>query len=310
MRSPRLWVLLGIGVVLLSLVALAVLAVTGQGRGQGFISSPVGGRIAVIPLSGGIQDGSDAFSLSGGITPAHVRRQLQRAERDPRVKAVVLRVNSPGGTVAASQEIADMVKAFPKPLVVSMGDMAASGGYYISAHADRIVAQPGTLTGSIGVIWTFLDPSGLMEKVGVKLDTVTSGKNKDMFLPGRLTPERREIVQQMSDLMYEQFVQAVASGRKLAEEKVRPLATGQVYTGEQALELGLVDELGGQQQAVEAAAKLAAITSYTVVTYEPSFLDLFSQTGVKVADLLQVRLLGAEMALLQQVLTPMIVPRY
>jgi protease-4 len=126
-----------------------------------------------------------------------------------------------------------------------MGDTTASGGYYIASLADRIIAQPGKLTGCIGVIWTTFDYAGLLDKVGIELDTVTAGKHKDMFLPGRMAPERREIVQDLVDDSYGQFIEAVVDGRGLSHTTVRALATGQVYTGAQALELRLVDELGG-----------------------------------------------------------------
>jgi protease-4 len=186
-------------------------------------------------------------------------------------------MNTGGGTVAASQEIARMVDDFDsdKPIVVSMGDTTASGGYYIASQADRIVAQPGTLTGSIGVIWTTFDYAGLLDKVGIELDTVTAGKHKDMFLPGRMTPERRLIVQNLVDDSYEQFVAAVVNGRGLTDAAVRSLATGQLYTGEDALRLRLVDELGGLEKAIKEAERLAGVTNAQIIEPTPSIWDAF-----------------------------------
>jgi len=221
------------------------------------------GKIALIPLSGTIADTSQQGLLTvSGITPKLVRDYLKRAESDGGVKAVVLRINSPGGSAAASQEIASEIRRFRaetgKPVVISMGDIAASGGYYISAYADTIVANPGTLTGSIGVISQFIYIEGLLDKLGLELETVKAGKHKDMGM-WPLTEEQRQIMQDITDDLYEQFVAAVAEGRGLPRAQVRELATGQIYTGGQALNLGLVDELGGLDTAIEVAATLASI---------------------------------------------------
>lgn len=312
MRFSRIWVLIGSAVVVLSLGVLAVLAVIAGGTQAGAAGFGGGNRIAIIHLSGSIQDTGSANLLTGtaAITPRRVRSELERAQRDGSIRAVVLRINSPGGTVAASQEIASIVRRFEKPIVVSMGDQATSGGYYISAYADRIVAQPGTLTGSIGVIWAVFDVSGLLDKLGVEIDAVTSGEHKDMLLPGRLTDERRAIVQRMSDQMYQQFIEAVAEGRDLDKGDVRELATGEVYTGQQALELGLVDKLGGRQTALEEAAEQAGISEYTTVVQAPSLFEVLFQQGIKTTAAVRATLLGKEWAMLRQILTPLSVPRY
>jgi protease-4 len=200
------------------------------------------------------------------------------AERDSDVKAVVLRINSPGGSAAASQEIASSIRRFKedtgKPVVVSMGDMAASGGYYISAYADSIIANPSTLTGSIGVISQFIYIEGLLDKLGLELETIKSGKHKDMGI-WPLTQEQREIMQDITDDLYNQFISTVAEGRGLAVERVTELATGQLYTGAQALDLGLIDELGGLDTAIDIAASLAGITLPEVEEYSApaSFLE-------------------------------------
>ena len=147
-----------------------------------------------------------------------------------------------------------------------MGDVAASGGYYISAYADKIVANPSTLTGSIGVISQFIYIEGLLEKLGLELETIKTGKHKDMGI-WPLTEEQRQIMQDITDELYEQFVAAVAEGRGLPVAEVRELATGQLYTGTQALNLGLVDELGGLDTAIDLAASLAGITIPEIEEY-------------------------------------------
>lgn len=234
-----------------------------------------GDKVALIPLNGVIADAGQAgLMLSAGISPGLVRGYLSRAENDARVKAVVLRINSPGGSAGASQEIADEIRHFRektgKPVVVSMGDIAASGGYYISLYADRIVANPATLTGSIGVISQFIYIDGLLEKLGLEMETFKAGKHKDMGIRP-LTDEQRRIVQQTTDQIYNQFVAAVAEGRGLPRQRVLEIATGQVYTGSTALEIGLVDELGGLNRALELAADLVGVAELEIEEYsQPS----------------------------------------
>jgi protease-4 len=254
---------------------------------------PAGDKIAVIPLSGTIaaEGGSPLFGPT--INPSLVREQLSRAKKDIAVKAIVLRVESPGGAVAPCQEILKEIEKVKqtKPVVVSMGSMAASGGYYISCEADKIVALSGTLTGSIGVISQIPNVEGLYEKLGIKMQTFKGGKYKDMYSGMReLTPEEKEIMQQLTDEYYEQFVEVVAEGRGLSKEKVRSLATGQLYTGAEAKELGLVDELGGLDTAIDLAAERAGVTAPEVEYYQPSKPSLRTLLGL--ADVIQMRLLG------------------
>jgi len=237
------------------------------------------GKVAVIRLSGILADaGQQGLLVSGGISPKLVSDYLREAESDGGVKAIVLRINSPGGSAGASQEIASEIRRFRettgKPVVISMGDIAASGGYYISTYADKIVANPSTLTGSIGVITDFIYIEGLLEKLGLELDIVKSGRHKDMGI-WPLTDEQRKIMQDITDDLYEQFVAAVAQGRDLPAAEVRGLATGQLYTGNQALSLGLIDELGGLDKAVEIAASLAGISLPEIEEYSPpaSFVE-------------------------------------
>lgn len=271
----------------IGVVALAVLiaAIAARFALPPSTSTPPGQDVALISLSGQVVDAAPAFS-AGVITPALVRQRLEAAATNPQIGAVVLRVNSPGGGPAASQEILDVIADHPDPVVVSMGDQAVSGGYYLALGGDRIVAQPSTLTGSIGVIMTMIDPTELLDDLGVELETVTSGEHKDMFLPGRLNEERREILQRQSDLVYDEFVGAVAEQRELAEDEVRELATGQTYTGVQALEAGLVDELGGRDTAVEAAAELGDLDRPDVVELQPGIFEQLAAPAGQALDAL------------------------
>ncbi len=256
-------------------------------------------RIVVINLTGAIQESMGGAFYGGAITPRLVHSQLQRAAGDQTIKGVVLRVDSPGGSIAASQHIAAMVREFEKPIVVSMADMAASGGYYISAPAQGIVAHPGTMTGSIGVISTLINPDGLYELIGLEVEVFKSGEHKDMF-SRTLTEEERVIMQDISDEAYEQFVRDVAEGRGMDIEVVRRLATGQIYLGSQAYDLGLVDRLGGVDEAIAYLAELNDLER--PVRYElpqPSLFTQFFQYGYSVLALLEKALTGPELMMLQ-----------
>jgi protease-4 len=222
-----------------------------------------------------------------------VRDYLTRAEKDTAVKAIVLRIESPGGEIAPSQEILWEIEEVKeaKPVVVSMGGTAASGGYYISTKADKIVALPTTMTGSIGVISQVMNVEGLLEKLGIQIETFKGGKYKDMYSGFReMTPEEEEIMQGMIDEYYEQFIDVVAEGRGLSKDEVRDLATGQIYTGTEAKELGLVDALGGLDTATELAMELAGIEVARVEYYQPPRVTLWSLLGF--ADAIRVRLSG------------------
>ena len=275
-------------------------------------------KVAVISLSGPVQSTESSGLLFGGtvISPKLVRSQLERAKNDVAVKAIVLQVESPGGSVAACQEILNEIEQVEKPIVVTFGDMAASGGYYISAKADKIVALPGTLTGSIGVISEIPNLKGLFEKLGIEMEVFTAGKYKDMYAGVReLTPEEKVIMQEMTDQLYDQFIRVVAEGRNLSEDKVRELATGQLYTGVQAKELGLIDELGGLNTAIDLAASLAGIKEPEVEYYKretPSLLSTFFEMGLqRLNNVIQVQTLGAEgIILLKTLSNPYPQPEY
>ncbi|HMK61871.1 MAG TPA: signal peptide peptidase SppA [Dissulfurispiraceae bacterium] len=182
--------------------------------------------------------------------------------KDASVKAIVLRVDSPGGGVVPSQEIYDEIRKAKesKKVVVSMGSVAASGGYYISVPADRIIANQGTITGSIGVIMVVPNLKGLLDKVGIKTEVVKSGKNKDLASVFRgIGESEREIIQGVMDDVHEQFISAVAEGRKMPIDKARKISDGRIFSGRQAVAIGLVDETGDLDDAVKVAAKLGGI---------------------------------------------------
>jgi protease-4 len=226
--------------------------------------SPRGEGVAIVKLYGPIQTEPEASFLGieeGGADS--VVRKIHSYRKNDSVKAIVLRVNSPGGTVAPSQEILAEIKKAKKDgkkVVVSMADLAASGGYYVSCHADSIFADPGTLTGSIGVYMGSLNLTKLAEKIGVGVEVIKSGPYKDIMSPWRdMTDEERALVQAAVTDVYDQFVDEVSSGRGMDAAAVRALADGRLFTGRQAKEAGLVDEMGGLREAIERAAKLAGI---------------------------------------------------
>ncbi len=210
----------------------------------------IGEKVALVRIEGPILQSKD------------VVEELRDYLKDSSIKALVVRVDSPGGGVVPSQEIyAEMKKAAAKKkVVVSMGSVAASGGYYISAPATKIVANPGTLTGSIGVIMELPNLKGLMEKMGVKTEVVKSGRHKDIASVFRgIGPEERQILQGVMDDVHDQFISAVAESRNMSVEQARRLADGRVFTGRQAKRLKLVDELGDLQDAIRLAGALAGI---------------------------------------------------
>ncbi|MGV8083209.1 MAG: signal peptide peptidase SppA [Coriobacteriia bacterium] len=269
-RKRRVWGWIVAGVVLL------IVLVVGCGMlGTIFSSSSddfTGDTIAVIPFSGTIA-GTSSGSLSGGeITPQSFLALLRQAEDDPAVRAIVLRVDSPGGTVAASEEIAQYVKEAEKPIVVSVGDIDASGAYMVSSQADKIIAVAGSTVGSIGVILETYDISGLLDKVGVEFKVITAGEYKDAGSPYRsLTATEVAMLQGEVDEVYNQFVDIVAEGRGMDREEVLKLATGWAWSGQEAQKLGLVDEIGTYQDALDAAAELGGIEGeYNVEVYGES----------------------------------------
>lgn len=230
-------------------------------------------KILLVDVSGMIssEDKESFYTYPSMI--ATIKEELTRASRDESVKALVLRINTPGGTVTASDIIHHELKLFKAsrkvPVIASIMDVGASGGYYIASAADRILAHPSTVTGSIGVIMLTVNAHGLLEKVGVEATAITSGPRKDMGSPFRvMTPEERGIFQALIDSFYQRFLSVVQDGRpNLQMDQIKKLADGRIYTGDQAKAAGLVDDIGYLEDAIEAAKKKAGLTEAKVVTY-------------------------------------------
>ncbi len=227
-------------------------------------------KVAVIYVQGIMITGNIPGGL-GYATSEEISRSIQDAADDKNVKAIVLRINSPGGTPAAAQEIVTEIKKAQehKPVVVSMGDVAASAAYYISAPADHIIANPDTMTGSIGVIWVFENSSGYFDEEGVEFYVAKSGDFKDMGANWRgLTDDEKQYSEELVLEVFERFVDEIASGRGLSRSEVKDMADGRIYTGSRAMELGLVDETGNLYDAIDVAAELGGIKGKPTVTYK------------------------------------------
>jgi protease-4 len=233
-------------------------------------------KILLVDLSGLLAEEGASFSLTAPPPRvpllARVREELKKAEKDDRVKALILRINSPGGTITASDVLYREITAFKArrkvPVIAAIMDVGASGGYYAALAADTIVAHPTTVTGSIGVVMLTVNAQGLLEKIGVAPVTIKSGVQKDAGSPFRaLTDEERRVFQAVIDEMHGRFVKLIVESRKLPEERVRALADGRIYTAEQARALGLVDRVGYMDEVVEAAKQAARLDEARVVVY-------------------------------------------
>lgn len=246
--------------------------------------------ITILQKDAGLKDRIGLIKVEGPIwSSKETIEELRTYREDRSIKGIVIRVDSPGGAVAPSQEIYEEIKKTvkEKPVVVSMGAVAASGGYYISAPASKIIANPGTLTGSIGVIMEIPNFKGLMDKIGIKTEVIKSGKYKDMASVFRdMDPEQRRILQSVLDEVHEQFINAVAEGRRLSIEEVRRIADGRIFTGSQAMKLKLVDQLGNLQDAIEVAASLAGIKGKPEVVTKKEGLTLRSLLDGNIGNLL------------------------
>jgi protease IV len=235
------------------------------------------GKVALIDVEGIIMDShKPQFLGEGGHPVSLLTEKLDKAAADTSVKAVILRINSPGGSVTASDLMYNEVRYFKtktggkRPVVAVLMDVAASGGYYLACSADEIVAHPTTVTGSIGVIMQMVNFNETMNKIGVSADAITSGKMKDAGSPFRkMKPEERELFQKMVDQFYDRFVDVVATGRpKLTKDKIREVADGRVYSAAQALELGFVDRIDDLRGTVGALKKQLGLARVQVVTYD------------------------------------------
>jgi protease-4 len=276
-----------LGLIGLAVLAVVLILVASAGPtapvvyDEEYVSGDGPAKIAVVPVEGTIASADD--SLGGTqptVTPEGLSDALRQAGGDPSVAAVVLEVNSPGGGVTASDEMHQSILDFRentgKHVVVSMGDTAASGGYYISTAADRIVANETTLTGSLGVIIPLPNFAEAADKYGIKQVVIKSGKYKDIGNAFReMKPEEREIFQSLVDESYSEFVDVISEGRDIPEDRVREIADGRIYSGSQARDLGLVDSFGGLDEASAIAGKLAGTNDTIVVRYvqEPTLIE-------------------------------------
>lgn len=286
------WIVVGVvvGVWLLLLAALGVIAAAAVRRSSSgqwderLIEGRGRNKIVVVHIDGQIHGGESPGGLfsPGGAGAADITSQLRQAVEDDDVAGVLLRIDSPGGAVVASDEIAREVQRVrnQKPVAASMGDLAASGGYYIASQAETVVANPASVTGSIGVIAILPNLEGTASKLGVKPLVLKSGRLKDAGSPFRsMTPRERDLYQRLLDEAHKQFIDSVATGRRMERDKVRDLADGRPYSGLQAHENGLVDKLGDLETAYDSVLDLAKLTRRTakLVEYRPrrGFADLF-----------------------------------
>ncbi len=277
MRSRPLRVVAAALVIYVGVAALFLVVITSSRQGGEGGRALFGPRVAIVEIEGMILEVDDLV------------RELRAHRDNPLVRAVVIRINSPGGVVAPTQEIHQAlmrVREAGKPVVASLGSVAASGGYYTAVAADRILANPGTLTGSIGVIMQMANVENLMKKVGVEYVVVKAGQFKDLGSFSRpMSPEERRVLQTLLDDVHAQFIDAVAKGRKLDRAEVVRFADGRVFSGVQAKDLKMVDTLGSLEDAVNEAAKLAGLPIPPAVirpTKRFSLFDLLrSQVGVR-----------------------------
>lgn len=261
--------------VVVALIAVASMLNTGEsaaGARLPSIPGAKGAQAALVRIEGVIVSSggeSGMFGGSSGASSFKIVKDLKKYAEDDSIAGILIRIDSPGGSAAASDEIWNAVtKASEvKPVVVSMGDVAASGGYYVASAADVIYANPSTLTGSIGVIFDMLEMSGLFEKLGIKSNTIHAGEFKDIGSISRpMKDNERAMIQKLLDDVHMQFIERVSLGREMDIDEVKKLANGMIYTGEQAKEYGLVDEVGGFE---DAFAKLEELTGKKLALREP-----------------------------------------
>jgi len=265
MKQKRIWIGLGVIAALL-IFFFTILFFIGRFSGGRPGRFAFGDKIAIVEIKG-------VITQSSGII-----EELQLYLEDEGVKAIILRIDSPGGGVGPAQEIhREILKIKSKKKVVtSMGSVAASGGYYIACASDLIVANPGTITGSIGVVMQFSNFEELLKKIGIKGVVLKSGEHKDIGSPFReMTPEEKRIMQEVLDNVHQQFIQAVAEGRKLDHSKVVQIADGRILTGEQAKNFGLVDKIGNLQDTIDITAKMVGIEGKPNVLYPKKKISIW-----------------------------------
>jgi len=241
-------------------------------------------KIVIIPIRGMISLGSMSVPFGEQVSSEIIVDYIVQANKEGSIKGIILDINSPGGTVVASKEISDAIKGSEKPVVALLREVSASGAYWIASSADKIVADPLTVTGSIGVMGSYLEFSGLMEEYGIGYERIISGKYKDMGSPFReLNDEEREILTEKMQKVHLFFIADVANNRNLSPEVVKEIAESDVYFGYEAKELGMVDYLGNKNTAINVIKGLANITEAELVKYQPkkSLIDLLSKISME-----------------------------
>ena len=287
-RKAVLYFLLGVAVLIGIANVIGGNSLTGAGGS--------GEKIAIVEIAGFIGDSRD------------IVRQIRSFREDKTVQGIILRIDTPGGAVAPSQEIYDEVlrSRSKKPIYASMGSVAASGGYYIAAGAEKVYANPGSLTGSIGVIMAFTNFEGLMKKVGVRPEVIKAGKFKDTGSPGRgMSKKERKYLQAVVKDVHEQFIEAVTKGRNMTASQAKQLADGRIFTGRQALGLKMVDELGGLEDAISSMGKRLGIEGRPHVIQEveqETLMDWLMKN--QVSDSLKTATLTQDFPRLQFLWTP------
>ncbi len=280
-NTKHLVIIIG-GLIVLSLITTVFLTYIGS-----FFGTSFGGTVAVIPIQGEI--GYSSSDILGGtvVDPETIKTLIHDAENDINVKAIVLEINSGGGSPVASEEIMEAVKDCKKPVVVWISDVGASGAYLAASPADKIIASQSSIVGSIGVILSLTNLSDLYQKLGINQTAITGGKYKDIGADYReLTSEERKMLQEMVDEDYDHFISLVAENRNLTKKYVESIAEGKIYTGTQAKNNKLIDAVGNKNYALDEAAKMGGIVGpYDVVTLTPpaSFEEMLAGFSSKIA---------------------------
>lgn len=275
---------IAIGTALILLIAVTAVTIAFLLSGLNFNEFPVvGNRIAIIPIKGEITMDECPSTIFGRVQCAQfdeVDAMIKNAENDPSVKAILLDINSGGGEVVASREMMNSVRNCKKPVVARIGEVGASGAYYVASAADRIVADRDSIVGSIGVIMTIRHYYGLLEKIGINVTVIKAGKSKDIGSPYReMTKDEKTLLRDMINKVYYDFISDIAENRNLSISYVENISDGSLYIGSDALDLGLIDYLGGKEKAIETAAELGGIEGKPGIKEEygkrRSLLDIF-----------------------------------
>ena len=248
-----------------------------------FSTAKFDSKIAIIPIYGEItlEDSNGFFSISQVASTNTIVDQIKKAQDDSAIKGVIFEINSPGGTVLASEEIANAIKKLNKPKVAWIREVGASGAYWVASSTDKIIAAPMSITGSIGVLGSYIEFSGLMQKYGVTYEQFNGGKYKDLGSPYvNMTNDERILLQSKINIIHEYFINDVAKNRNMSLEKMKRLADGSFYLGLEAKENGLIDELGGKQEAIDSIKNMTGVKDVYLVTYgkKSALSGLFSNT--------------------------------